>query len=144
MVFTFCRCLAQNIGLGGITDMTINTRANREKFIMALTDVVWRFHTYNQYGAKRDKAITALTKRAPGHPSKYYEEMFDLHLKILINTIPAVENAPKHPKPDQQYSEYSDVDTEYVLKTLQKIFPDQTDKSLNNYLGMVIYYYYMR
>jgi hypothetical protein len=124
--------------------MAINARASHEKFILALTDVIWRFHTYNQYSSRKDKAITALTKRAPGHPAKYYEEMFDLHLKILINTIPAVENAPKYHKPDQKYSEYSDVDTEYVQKTLRKIFPDQTDESLNSYLGMVIYYYYMR
>jgi hypothetical protein len=144
MVSASRRCLAQDIGLGGIIDMTNNVRTTPEKFISTLTDVVWRFHVYDQYGQKRDNAIKALTKRAPGYPFEYYEKMFDLNLKILIETIVAVENASKSHTPGQKFSDYSDVDAGYVLKKLRSSFPGQPDEFLTCHLGMVIYYYYLR
>lgn len=124
--------------------MTNNVRTTSEKFISTLTDVVWRFHVYNQYSQRKDKAIKALIKRTPGYTFEYYEKMFDLNLKILIDTIVAVENAPKSHPTGQKYSDYADVDADYILKKLRSAFPGQADKFLTSHLGMVIYYYYLR
>jgi hypothetical protein len=144
MVFAICRCLAQDIGLGGVNNVDNNVLTIPEKFISTLTDVVWRFHVYEQYDQKRNKAIKVLHKRAPGYPFEYYEKMFDLNLQILTHTMRAVENAPKSHTPGQKYSDYSDVDADYVLKQLRSSFPGQPDEFLTCHLGMVIYYYYLR
>lgn len=115
-----------------------------ESFISILSDVVWRFHVYGQYGRQKDRAVKALIKRAPGYPTEHYTAMFEINLEILISTIEAVDSAPKSPRPKQKYSEYSDVDTDHVLSKLRGRFPNQPDELLNSHLGMVIYYYYLR
>jgi len=115
-----------------------------EKLLEVLSDVVWRFHTYGQYGRDPKKAIKVLSKRVPGYPLEYYREMFEFDLKILAATIEAVNEAPKNPKPGQAYSEYSDVDSEFVMNRLRAIIPEQPDDSLKRHLGMVIYWYYLR
>jgi hypothetical protein len=115
-----------------------------QEFLVIVSDVVWKFHVYDQYGKKRAKAITALAKRAPGYSIDFYEESFELNLKLLQETIKAVCDAPKSPKPNQVYSQYSDVDTDYVLKRLQKIFPNQNDEFITSHLGMSIDWFYLR
>ncbi len=117
---------------------------NDEKFQSALSDVVWRFHAYHQYGHDSKKAIKALTKRAPGYSSEFYQEQFELNLKLLLATIDAVESAPKHRKPESKYSEYADVDSDYVLNQLRVAFPNQADEFLQEHIGMTIYWYYLR
>lgn len=117
---------------------------NDEKFQNALADVVWRFHAYHQYGHDSKKAVKALTKRAPGYSLEFYQEQFELNLKLLIATVAAVESAPKHRQPESQYSEFSDVDSEYVLNQLRAAFLDQADEFLQEHIGMVIYWYYLR
>jgi len=124
--------------------MTLQDITNDEKFASTLSDVVWRFHVYDQYGKKQVKAIKALAKRAPGYSAEFYKEHFDFNLRLLIATIEAVNAAPKASKPDQQFSEYSDVDIEFVLNTLRLNFEGQTDDFLKTHLGMVIYWYYLR
>jgi len=118
--------------------------ADEEKFSTALADVVWRFQVYDQYGRKPDKAIKALAKRAPGYSAEFYKERFELNLQVLKTTIEAVKDAPKSPKRGQEFSAFSDVDTEYVLNKLRSTFPGQADKLLSEHLGMVIYWYYLR
>ena len=115
-----------------------------EKFLTVLADVVWRFHVYNQYGKKQDKAIKALTKRAPGYSAEFYKEQFETNLKLLTMTIDAVYEAPKCSKPGQQFCEYSDVDIQFVLNRLRLSFAEATDDFLKAHLGMVIYWYYLR
>lgn len=115
-----------------------------EKFQKALSDVVWRFHAYHQYKHDPQKAIKALTKRASGHSPEFYQEQFELNLKLLLVTIEAVEAAPKHRKPESKYVEYSDVDSEYVLNQLRAAFPSQSDELLHEHVGMTIYWYYLR
>ena len=115
-----------------------------DKFKTALSDVVWRFHAYDQYDRDQKKAIKALAKRAPGYSPEFYARQFELDLKLLITTIEAVKEAPKHFKPENKYSEFSDVDSEYVMNKLQSVFPGQTDEFLKGHLGMVIYWYYLR
>ena len=124
--------------------MAFKEIANDEKFTSTLSDVVWRFHVYDQYGRKQAKAIKALTKRAPGYSAEFYKERFESNLQLLITTIEAVEAAPKASKPDQQFSEYTDVDIEFVLNILRLKFEGQTDDFLKGHLGMVIYWYYLR
>ena len=114
------------------------------KFLDALSDVTWRFEAYDQYGRNPKKAIKALSKRAPGYEPDYYRTMFELDLKILVATVEAVKDAPKHHKPEVIYSEYSDVDSDFVMKRLRSAFPDQTDDFLNRHVGMTIYWYYLR
>lgn len=115
-----------------------------DKFTLALSDVVWRFHAYDQYGRDPKKAIKALSKRAPGYAPEFYREMFDLDLSVLITTIKAVEDAPKSPKPGQKYSQYDDVDSQFVINRLHTTFPGQEDDFLKHHVGMVIYWYYLR
>ncbi len=124
--------------------MALKEIANDEKFTSTLSDVVWRFHVYDQYGRKQDKAIKALAKRAPGYSAEFYKERFESNLQLLITTIEAVKAAPKASKPNQQFSEYADVDIEFVLSTLRLKFEGQTDDFLKAHLGMVIYWYYLR
>ena len=123
---------------------SIKEIANAENFATVLSDVVWRFHVYDQYSKKPEKAVKALAKRAPGFSAEFYKEMFELNLKILKITIEAVAEAPKSPKQGQEFSAASDVDTEYVLNRLRSMFPGQADKFLSDHLGMVIYWYYLR
>jgi len=120
------------------------TTPEDEKFLAALSDVVWRFHVYDQYAQKPKKAIKALSKRAPGHSAEFYREQFELNLRLLIATIEAVEEAPKHFKSENKYSEYSDVDSEAAIHKLQVTFPEQSNDFLKTYLGMVIYWFYLR
>ena len=115
-----------------------------EKFEAILADVVWRFHVYDQYGKKPDKAVKVLAKRAPGYSAEFYKEMFELNLQVLQTTIEAVNDAPKSHQPNQEFSAFSDVDAEYVLNKLRTTFPGQADKFLSAHLGMVIYWYYLR
>jgi len=115
-----------------------------EKFTSVLCDVVWRFHVYNQYGGKPEKAIKALTKRAPGYLVELYKEQFETNLKLLMLTIDAVHEAPKSTKPGQQFSEYSDVNIEFVLNKLRLGFAGKPDDFLKAHLGMVIYWFYLR
>jgi len=117
---------------------------NDEKFASALSSVVWQFHVYGAYSKKQNKAIKALSKRAPGHTAELYKEMFELSLNILLATINAVEKAPKSPKPGQDFSELSDVDTDFVLNQLRTTFPQQTDDFIQSHIAMVIYWYYLR
>jgi len=117
---------------------------NDEKFATALSDVVWQFHVYGAYGKNQSKAIKALSKRAPGYPAELYKEMFELSLNILLATIDAVEKAPKSPKPGQEFSELSDVDTDFVLDQLRTTFPQQADDLIRSHIGIVIYWYYLR
>lgn len=124
--------------------MTLQEIANDEKFASILLDVVWRFHVYDQYGKQQIKAIKALAKRAPGYSAEFYKEQFESSLRLLIATIEAVNAAPKTSKPGQQFSEYADVDIEFVLKALRLSFDGQTDDYLKMHLGMVIYWYYLR
>lgn len=97
--------------------------ANDEMFATVLSDVVWRFHVYDQYGKKPEKALKALARRAPGYPAGFYQELFELNLEILKTTIEAVKAAPKSPKPHQEFSQFSDIDTEPVLSKLRVTFP---------------------
>src|SRR5262245_25365397 len=97
--------------IGSSSRMSIFKIPDDEKFVSVLSDVVWRFHVYNQYGKKEAQAIKAFAKRAPGCPPELYQEMFELDLKILTATIQAVADAPKFMKPGQIYCEYSDVDS---------------------------------
>lgn len=115
-----------------------------EKFVAALSDVVWRFHAYDQYDRDPKKAVKALMKRVPGYASEFYLEQFRLHLKLLLATTEAVREAPNHFKPENKTSQYSDVDQEYVIRKLQSLFPEQPDDFLSGYVGMVIYWYYLR
>jgi hypothetical protein len=115
-----------------------------EKFLSALSDVAWRFQAYDQYRRDPKKAIKALSKRAPGYTPEFYREQFELELKLLSITIDAVQEAPKHFKPENKYSDFSDVDSEFVMTKLRNAFPGQTDKFLKGHLGMVIYWYYLR
>ena len=125
-------------------DKTLKEIANTENFATILSDVVWRFHVYDQYSKKQEKAIKALAKRAPGFAAEFYKEMFELNLQVLKTTIEAVKESPKSPKQGQEFSEASDVDTEYVLNKLRSTFPGQADRFLSDHLGMVIYWYYLR
>jgi|GraSoiStandDraft_4_1057263.scaffolds.fasta_scaffold823678_2 hypothetical protein len=117
---------------------------NNEKFQSVLSDVVWRFHAYGQYGRVPKKAIKALTKRAPGYVSEFYQEQFELNLKLLLATIESVNEAPKHHKAENKYSEYADVDSDYVMNKLRAAFPGQPDEFLKEHLGMTIYWFYLR
>jgi len=118
--------------------------AGDEKFISALSDVVWRFHVYGQYGGKQEKAIKTLARRAPGYSTAFYEEMFALDFKLLKATIDAAEEATKSTKTGQKYSQLEDVDSKFVMNKLHSKFPEQPDDFLNRYRGMVIYWYYLR
>ena len=115
-----------------------------EKFRSALSDVVWRFHAYGQYDGDPQRAIKALMKRVPGYAQEFYEERFTLHLNLLLATIQAVHNVPTHFQPENKYSQYSDVDQESVLHKLRSLFPEQSDDFLTGYVGIVIYWYYLR
>jgi hypothetical protein len=118
--------------------------ADIDKFRTALSDVVWRFQAYDAYGRDPKKAIRALQRRAPGYPADFYQEQFELNLSLLTVTIEAVEKAPKHFKPEHKYSDFSDVDQDYVMNALRSAFPGQTDEFLKDHVGMVIYWYYLR
>ncbi|HXD12317.1 MAG TPA: hypothetical protein VN653_19760 [Anaerolineales bacterium] len=124
--------------------MALAEIANDEIFATVLCDVVWRFHVYNQYGKMPERALKALARRAPGYPAGSYKELFELNLEILKTTVEAVKAAPKSPEPHQEFSAFSDVDTEQVLNKLRATFPGQTDKFLSAHLGMAIYWYYLR
>jgi len=124
--------------------MNMNDPLNDEKFATALSDVVWQFHVYGAYGKKESKAVKALTKRAPSHTPEVCKEMFEISLNVLAATIEAVGKAPKTPKPGQEFSEYKDIDSAFVLKELRIKFPGQADELLRSYIGMVIHWYYMR
>ena len=115
-----------------------------ENFRDPLSDVVWRFEVYGQYGRDPKKAVKALSKRAPGYPPEFYREQFELDLRLLNTTITAVKEAPKRFKPENKYSEFSDVDSEFVMKKLRDAFPEQKDEYLKSHVGMVIYWYYLR
>ncbi|MEP6895464.1 MAG: hypothetical protein ABI986_07640 [Chloroflexota bacterium] len=115
-----------------------------EKFASVLSDVVWRFHVYDQYGKKQDKAVKTLAKRAPGYSAEFYKEQFETNLKLLMMTIAAVHKAPKSSKAGQKFSEYSDVDIQFVLNQLRLSFAEASDDFLKAHLGMVIYWYYLR
>ncbi len=117
---------------------------HNEKFNMALSDVVWRFHAYEQYGKIPQKAIKAPARRAPGYERDFYKRAFELDLRLLISTIEAVKKAPKRFKPENIFSNPADVDSRYVMNKLRSAFPDQTDEYLKSHLGMVIYWYYLR
>jgi hypothetical protein len=125
-------------------DTTRKEVANAEKFTAVLSDVVWRFHAYDQYGKDQKKAIKTLAKRAPGYSPEFYRERFELDLRLLTTTIEAVSEAPKFSKPENKYSEFSDVDQTFVMDKLRSTFPGQTDEFLKGHLGMVIYWYYLR
>ncbi len=124
--------------------MARNSDAQNKNFQSTLTDVVWRFQVYGQYHRKRAEALRALAKRTTGQSFKFLQEQFELHQKLLIATIDIVEHTPKSPKPNQRYSEYSDVDAELVLRQLRSAFPEQPDEFLNTYLGIVIGWFYLR
>jgi len=115
-----------------------------EKLATALSDVVWQFHVYGAYSKKQSKAIKALSKRVPGYSHDVYKELFELSLNVLIATIEALEESPKNLKPGQKFSEYADVDSDFVLSILRDAFPEQDDDFLKCHLGMVIYWYYLR
>lgn len=125
-------------------NITAQEIVNDEKFLDALSDVVWRFEAHDQYGKNPKKAIKALSKRVPGYAPEFYREMFELDLRLLVTTIEAVKNAPKHHKPENKYSEFSDVDSDFVMNALRSAFPEQTDDFLKQHVGMVIYWYYLR
>ena len=114
-----------------------------EKFRDALSDVVWRFEAYDQYGRDPKKAVKALSKRAPGYTPEFYRAMFELDLKLLVATIKAVEDAQKNKK-SGQYRKFEDVDSEFVLGQLRAAFTDQAEAYLKSHVGMVIYWYYLR
>ena len=118
--------------------MAKSNPSDSEKFQEALSDVVWRFHVYDQYGKKPKKAINALAKRAPGFLPDHYQKMFDLKLNILVATIEAVKTMPT------KSSGFSGIDTEYVMQKLREAFPDQRDDFLKSSIGMVTYWYYLR
>lgn len=83
-------------------------------------------------------------RRAPGYTPEFYQEMFELELRLLIATIDTVKAAPKHFKPKQIDSDLSFVDTDYVMNKLRANFPDLTDEHLQSNLGWVVYWYYRR
>lgn len=114
-----------------------------EKSAAIIGDVVWRYHVYNQYGEIR-KALKALTRRIPGHPLEVYKEAFEQELRLLIVTIEAVNDAPKHPDPKNKFADASDVDIDHVMEKLRAAFPDETDEYLSGHIGMVIYWFYLR
>ena len=124
--------------------MTQTKSFDQEKFITILSDIVWCFHTYDQYGKNRKNAIKALARRAPGYSEEHYGEQFDLDLRLLIARIEAVQEAPKFFKPENKYSDFSDVDPDYVMDKLHSTFPGQPDEFLKRHLGMIIYWYYLR
>lgn len=115
-----------------------------EKLLSAVSDVTWRFHAYDAYGKNKARAIKALAKRAPGYTAEQYKDIFELHLKLLIDTINAVKDAPLFIKAGKKYSEYSDVSIEYVMDRLRSYFPGYPDDFLRSDVGMVIYWYYLR
>ena len=115
-----------------------------EKFASALSDVVWQFHVYGKYKGENKNALKALSKRVPGYTPNIYWEMFESSLQVLIATIETVEDAPKNPKPGQKFSEYADVNLDFVMSKLRNAFPEQDDDFLKSHLGMVIYWYYLR
>lgn len=121
-----------------------DTLPTDEKLLSAVSDIVWRFHTYDQYGAKAANAIRALAKRVPGYPKETYRDIFDLYLQLLTETVAAVKAAPISAKPGQQYSEYSDIDIDFVINRLRLVFPDYPDEFLRSDIGMVINWYYLR
>ena len=108
------------------------------------SDVVWRFYVYEKYGKDHAKALKALAKRAPGHSDKFYKDIFELYLALLVATIDAVESAPISTKQGQIYSDYSDIDMDHVMDQLRARFSGQSDNFLNSFTGMTIYYYYLR
>ncbi len=115
-----------------------------KKLADATSDVVWRLHVYEKYQKDPAKALKALAKRAPGHSDKSYKNIFELYLALLIASIDAVERAPISHKPDQMYSQYSDIDMDHVMSQLRSKFPRQRDDFLNSFMSMTIYYYYLR
>lgn len=115
-----------------------------EKLLSAVSDIVWRFHTYEQYGKDAGKAIRALAKRAPGYSREIYEGVFELHLHRLAETVAAVKDAPVSTKPGQTFSEYTDVDFDFVLNRLRSVLPGYPDDFIKGDIGMVINWYYLR
>ena len=115
-----------------------------QKFTAALSDVVWRFHAYDQYDQQPQRAIEALMKRAPGFAAEFYREQFARHLRLLLATIEAVHEALSPLQPENKTSQYSDVDQEDVISKLRVAFPDMPEDFLTGYISMVIYWYYLR
>ena len=124
----------------------MNTRdpLSDEKFISVLSEVVWGFHVYGRYGRDKKKALKAFIRRVPSYSSETYQEMFDTSLSILGVTIEAVEKAPKSPKPGQKFTEYADVDMEYVMEQLHSNFPELEDELLRSHVGAAINWFYIR
>lgn len=124
----------------------MNTRdpLSDEKFTSVLSEVVWGCHVYGRYGGEKKKAIKAFVRRVPGYSTETYQKMFDISLSILKVTIEAVEKAPKSPKPGQKFTEYADVDMDYVMGELHSKFPEQEDELLSSHVGMAINWYYIR
>ena len=117
---------------------------NDENFVSVLSEVVWGLHVYGRYGGEQKKAVKAFSKRVPGYSPDVYQEMFESSRQVLTTTIEAVEKAPKSPKPGQEFSEYTDVDVEYVLERLRTQFHGRPNELLKSHIGMTIYYYYLR
>lgn len=115
-----------------------------ETLLSAVSDIVWRFHTYGQYGADAAKALKALARRAPGYSKEMYKDVFELYLQLLAETVTAVNDAPKSTKPGQMYSEYSDMNFDFVMSRLRSAFPGYPDDFLTSDIGMVINWYYLR
>lgn len=115
-----------------------------EKLFSAASDTTWRFHTYEQYGGDAGRAIRALAKRAPGYSREIYKGVFELYLQRLAETVAAVKAAPISTKPGQTYSEYTDVDVDFVMNRLRSVLPDYPDDFLMGDVGMVINWYYLR
>jgi len=129
--------------------MIVNKK-KREKLYDAAQEVVVRFKAHDTYGS-REKAIKALSRRAPGFRNSFYERTFDALACVYDRAVRLVEQPGAKTWKDKKarmkkskYSEYEDIDFNWCMKKLSEVKPGTSRKVKASILNWVIFWHYLK
>ncbi len=108
------------------------------------SDVVVRFTAHGQYGHKQ-KALKALSRRAPGFTPEEYLAVFDLLCGVYDRAAEAIDrHRTVRPEKKSRYSEPEDIDFDACMRELDEIAPGEALGHKGQILNWVIFWHYLK
>jgi hypothetical protein len=108
------------------------------------SDVVMRFLAHDTYGTEQ-KALNALSRRAPGFSPDQYRAVFDVLCRVYTRAVEAI---PRYhsPRPNEgsQFSQFEDIDFDECMKELDEIAPGEAMNCKQQILNWVIFWHYLK